>query len=300
MKTPNWFSKRNIIALALWPLSLIYYLASKLVFNYRLFYQKTSKIPVICVGGLLAGGTGKTPIVRELAKKLPGSVVVSRGYKGGDEAKMLESSGIPVIVGADRRKSIKVAKKAGFKCVIMDDGFQNSTVKKDISILVFDGKIGIGNGFMLPAGPLREPVQSGIKRADVIMINGRNQQIAELAARYKKPVFSFKGEAVNPGLAGRVLAFTGIGYPQKFFDSVKTLAGVKMVGAIPFADHYQYTVSDLEEIIKKAGNLDADYIATTEKDWVRLPAAFQEQIDFIPLKTTIEQDFWKWLQLKKI
>jgi tetraacyldisaccharide 4'-kinase len=296
MKTPNWFLKRNITAKALWPASVIYYAVSGVVFNCRLFQQKISKIPVICVGGLLAGGVGKTPIVREIAKKLPGAAVVMRGYKGGDEARMLESSGIPVIVGADRKKSIKNAEKAGFKYIIMDDGFQNPTVKKDKSILVFDGRIGVGNGLMLPAGPLRESLERGMKRADaIIIINGKNQKLANIADKHKKPVFLAQNKAVNPGVAGKVFAFAGIGYPQKFFDAVRDMSDVEMVGAAGFADHYQYTALDMVKIIDKAAALGADYIVTTEKDWVRMPASYQEQIDFIPLETTIEKDFWKWL-----
>ncbi|MCL1785914.1 MAG: tetraacyldisaccharide 4'-kinase [Alphaproteobacteria bacterium] len=300
MRTPNWFLKKNMMSKALLPLSAVYWLVGKTVFIIRHFGQKKPKTPVICVGGLLAGGTGKTPIVREIAKRLSGSVVVMRGYKGGDEAKMLLSSGIPVITGADRKKSIDAAEKAGRKHIIMDDGFQNPTVKKYKSILVFDGKIGVGNGFMLPAGPLREPVRAGIRRADaVIIIGDRNQGISEIAKRYKKPVFSAKNRAVNPGISSNVFAFAGIGYPQKFFTSVGGMAGMEIVGAESFPDHHMYSARDMEKIIRNAGDLGADYIVTTEKDWVRLSPEYQERIDFIPLETTIEDGFWKWLPLKK-
>ncbi|MCL2737476.1 MAG: tetraacyldisaccharide 4'-kinase [Alphaproteobacteria bacterium] len=299
MKTPSWFQKRNAAALALLPAAVIYGAVSKLYYNYRLFWQKTSKIPVICVGGVFVGGTGKTPIVREIASKLPGSVVITRGYKGGDEAKMLEAAGIPVIIGGNRQKSIKEAEKAGFKHAVMDDGFQNPTIKKDISILVFDGKIGVGNGFLLPAGPLRESLCHGIRKADaVIIINGENRKIKSVAARYKKPVFLAKSRSVNPGFFGRAFAFAGIGYPEKFFDSIKAI-GIKPIDTIGFPDHYQYTAGDVEEIVKGAWNMGADHIITTEKDWVRLAPEYQEMIDFIPLETTIEKGFWTWLLSKK-
>jgi tetraacyldisaccharide 4'-kinase len=289
MKTPSWFIRKNFIAYLLLPVSLFYFLVSQIVFNIRKINSYRSKIPVICIGGALAGGVGKTPIVREITRKLPNSVVIMRGYKGGDEAKMLRASGIDVIVGSDRKECVHAAESAGYKYIIMDDGFQNPTIKKDISILVFDSAIGIGNGFMLPAGPLRDPVGLAKMRADAILyINPKNAP---------SDGFIVKNKLEDIGRLEKVFAFAGIGYPKKFFDAINP----KPIKTVSFPDHYNYTKSDLDKILVDAADSGAQHIVTTEKDWVRLPEKYQEKIDFIPLKTTIEPKFYKWLflELKK-
>jgi len=291
MKTPSWFLKRNIIAIFLLPFSLVYLLISMFVFKYRSLWQKQSKNPVICIGNIMAGGVGKTPIVREVAKFLKNSAVVMRGYKGGDEARMLESSGIKVFTGANRKKSILAAEQSGAKYIVMDDGFQNPTIKKDLSIVVFDGLIAGGNKFPLPAGPLRELVCTGLKRADALIII--NRQKKDTWDKFGKPVFAATTKHINPGIRGKVFAFAGIGYPKKFFNGIGDLFTV--VGEKPFPDHYNYTVRDLEQIILDATTADADHIVTTEKDWVRLPEKYQEIIDFIPMETHIEKGFWTFI-----
>ncbi|MCL2338778.1 MAG: tetraacyldisaccharide 4'-kinase [Proteobacteria bacterium] len=339
MKTPSWFLKRNFIACLLWPVSMVYATGFFIVYFYRLFRtnlskrpafsngKNTGKIPVICIGGLLAGGVGKTPIVGEIAKFLPNAAVVMRGYKGkrdggkgnklvkkgdsagdvGDEAKMLSDSGIPVFVGSDREKSIKMAKKAGFLGVVMDDGFQNPTIEKDISILVFDGKIGIGNGFMLPAGPLREPLNAGLRRADAIIIigtmdDGRRTQKIRLPSSIihhpsSLPVFLAKTESADPGIVGNIVAFAGIGYPQKFFDGVQKLFGNRLIKTIPFPDHYAYVAADIAQLIAESDRAGATPV-TTAKDWVKIPEKYKNKIQVIPLKTTIESAFFKFLKEK--
>jgi tetraacyldisaccharide 4'-kinase len=295
MKTPDWFLEKNLTAWLLLPLSFVYLIAQKIVFNLRLFWQKESKIPVICVGGLLAGGVGKTPVVREIAKLLPNSAVVMRGYKGkkagkvekndsteavGDEARMLADSDIPVFVGKNRRKSIKMAETAGFSCVIMDDGFQNPTVKKDFSILVFDESLGIDNDFVLPAGPYRERRRSALKRADTIIVLVKNKK-AEGANRVKNPVFLVERETKTDGLFGDFLAFSGIGYPEKFFDAL--IGRVGLIEAIGFPDHHQFSRRELKELEALAKEERAGLL-TTEKDFVRLPADFKKKVKVAPLR----------------
>ena len=298
MKTPNWFLKRNFIAWLLLPLSFLYFIASRKVFIFRSFWQKSSKIPVICVGGLLAGGVGKTPIVREIAKKF-GSAVVMRGYRGGDEAKMLESNGVVVFTGAKRAQSIKNAEKKGFSTIVMDDGFQNSTIKKDVSVLVFNSKIGIGNGFVLPAGPMREPLNA-IRRADAIIImsdiknsktTDNSSAIIKAAKKYKKPIFYVENKTIMPRGIHKFIAFAGIGYPQKFFNNLPK----KPVKTLSFPDHYEYTDKDIKQLLDLAKKAKADLL-TTEKDWVRLSPRMRKQIKFSPLETKIPMEFYSWLK----
>lgn len=290
MKTPNWFLKKNVVAWLLLPLSFLYFIASRFVFISRQFRQKNSKIPVICVGGLLAGGVGKTPIVREIAKKINAAVVM-RVYHGGDEAKMLKSAGLKVFIGADRTQSIKNAVKAKFKFIVMDDGFQNPTIKKDISILIFNSEIGIGNGFVLPAGPMREPL-GAIKRADAIIITGKKSVALESKLKkYNKPIFFAENKTVIPNGITKFIAFAGIGYPEKFFKNLPK----KPVKTLSFPDHHEYTNTDIKKLFMIANTNNAKLI-TTEKDWVRLPTDVCKKIQFSPLETTISPEFYSWLK----
>lgn len=302
MKTPNWFLKRNIVAYLLLGFSIVYYIISKSVYFVRKIFQKSSKRPVICIGNILAGGVGKTPLVMEIAKALK-SPVVMRGYKKhhdsdclGDEAKMLKKAGIDVYVGS-RTKNVELLNRQKSQSpIVMDDGFQNPLVKKDISVLVFDENIGIGNGFVLPAGPLREP-GCAIKRSDAVIIiksqkpkaNCKNKFIKNVS-NYGVSVFYAHAKTIVPKTNHPMLAFAGIGYPQKFFDAL----GVNRARTMAYPDHHQYTADDVKKLSDWA-DLDNSVLVTTEKDWVRLPAEFQKKVKVAKLETTLEPAFWTWL-----
>lgn len=179
----------------------------------------------------------------------------------------------------------------------MDDGFQNPIIKKDISVLVFDENIGFGNGFLLPAGPLREP-KFAIKRADAIMVIKNNNKtkkskFIECLKKYNLPLFYATNKTTIPKNNGKIISFAGIGYPQKFFDSILP----KSVKEISFPDHYEYKKNDLEKLIHLAESEKAKLI-TTEKDWVRLPDNAKKHIEFAKLETIIEPAFWGWLKDK--
>ncbi|HNY25147.1 MAG TPA: tetraacyldisaccharide 4'-kinase [Alphaproteobacteria bacterium] len=297
MKTPEWFLRKNLWAYLLLPFAVVYYIASKIIYFYRLFWQKASKRPVICIGNILAGGVGKTPIVMEVAKFLNAPVVM-RGYKknnknlqSGDEAKMLQKAGIDVYVGSRKKNIVLLNKQKSKTPIVMDDGFQNPTIKKDLSIIVFDENIGVGNGFVLPAGPLREPIFA-IKRADaVIIIKSVKQKLKHKF--YGKPVFYATNKTILPKVKNKIIAFAGIGYPQKFFDSLSPRAEIVK----KFPDHYNYKKSDLDKLFSLARKENADLV-TTEKDWVRLPSDIQKKIKVAKLETTIEPAFWAWLKGK--
>ena len=297
MKTPKWFLKRNLISYILYPLSLFYYMGSKTVFYLRKKHEYISKRPVICFGNILSGGVGKTPLVRNVAKFF-NSPVVMRGYKRnkkifdiGDEAKMLSNDGIQVHVGNRLSNLILLNKQKSKLPIIMDDGFQNSSIKKDISVLVFDESIGFGNGFLLPAGPLRE-LQSALKRADAIIIIKRKNKVQDLLFSDEIPVFYAKNTENCPyGKNVSVVAFAGIGYPEKFFDNIPSDIVLKK----SFPDHYQYTDKDIQDLIKIANEKNAELL-TTEKDWVRLPDWAKKQIKFSELNIEIESKFYDWIK----
>lgn len=297
MKTPRWFLKRNLISWTLCPLSVFYLTVSKIVFNCRKIHEYVSKRPVICFGNILSGGVGKTPIVRQVAKFFDAPVVM-RGYKKskdtdyiGDEAKMLSNDGILVHVGNRKSNIMLLDKQKSNSPIIMDDGFQNSSIKKDISVLVFDEGIGFGNSFLLPAGPLREK-KSAIERADAIIVIKRKKVAKNFALPTNIPVFKAYNKEVCPyGKDVPVVAFAGIGYPSKFFDNIPC----RVVGKISFSDHYQYTDDDIKNLIKKAKDKKAKLL-TTEKDWVRLPDWAKKDIKFSVLDTEIEKNFYTWLK----
>ncbi len=299
MKTPNWFLKKNIISYALLPFSLVYLIGTRIVFNIRQKHEYISRRPIICFGNILSGGVGKTPIVRNVAKFFDAPVVM-RGYKKskytsniGDEAKMLSMDGILVHVGNRKSNLILLNKQKSNSPIIMDDGFQNSSIKKDISILVFDESIGFGNGFLLPAGPLRE-TKSAIRRADAVILIKRKNVKSDFALPTNIPIFYAKNSEICPyGDDTNVIAFAGIGYPEKFFNNVPC----NVIEKISFPDHYQYTDTDIKNLINKASEKNAKLL-TTEKDWVRIPEWAQKQIRFSALHTEIEGNFYDWLKGK--
>ena len=299
MKTPKWFLKRNLISYLLYPLTCFYYIGSKSVFYMRKRHEFISKRPVICFGNILSGGVGKTPIVRNVAKFFDAPVVM-RGYKKnketsniGDEAKMLSNDGIQVHVG-DRLSNLMILNRQKTSTpIIMDDGFQNSSIKKDISVLVFDESIGFGNGFLLPAGPLRE-LKSAINRADAIIVIKRKNKVENFVLPDKIPVFFAKNNEVCPyDSTDSVVAFAGIGYPDKFFDNIPASVILKKY----FPDHYQYDDKDIKDLIKIADEKNARLL-TTEKDWVRLPDWAKKEIKYSALNIEIEDKFYDWIKGK--
>jgi len=297
MKTPKWFLKRSFVAYMLAPFSLFYLMGSRAVFNMRKKHEYVSRRPIICFGNILSGGVGKTPIVRNVAKFFDAPVVM-RGYKKseqtggiGDEAKMLSSDNILVHVGNRKSNLILLNKQKSGAPIVMDDGFQNSSIKKDISVLVFDEAIGFGNGFLLPAGPLREK-KSAVQRADAIILIKRKNVRDNFTLPTNIPVFYARNSEVCPyDKNTHVVAFAGIGYPEKFFDNVPC----KIVEKISFPDHYQYTDEDIKKLINLAKKENAKLL-TTEKDWVRLPNWAKEQIKFSALRTDIDSKFYDWLK----
>ncbi|MGO4728440.1 tetraacyldisaccharide 4'-kinase, partial [Inquilinus sp. 2KB_23] len=188
----------------------------------------------------------------------------------------------PAWVSRDRPAGARAAAAAGAALILMDDGFQNPSLAKDLSLLVVDGPVGFGNGLVLPAGPLRETPQAGLKRADALVVMGRDQTgMAALAARHGLVAL---GARLVPApedaarLRGRrVLAFAGIGRPQKFFVTLAEL-GAEIVGRIAFPDHHAYTPDEMMRLVETAQERGAVAV-TTEKDQVRLPPAARPMVE---------------------
>jgi len=290
MKTPKFWNEKGLISLLLTPLAAVYGMATQRRIRRGRSYHSSAK--VICVGNITAGGVGKTPVAIMLAKKYQAEgkkvFFITRGYKGklknilvdlkthtaaetGDEARLLAGVA-PTIIAPKREVGAKMAEMMGAEVLIMDDGFQNPGLYKDESWLVFDGTVGIGNGRIIPSGPLRETLADGEKRANYILIMGEDK--TGLAKRCSLPVYFGKLEPEPLTLPNRrVLAFAGIGHPEKFYQTLREL-GVEVVKTHDFPDHYAYSEADIIALSEEAER-DGLALITTEKDWVKLGEAAQ-------------------------
>ena len=305
MRAPDFWTDDGALATLLAPLGTGYDLAGRL--RRALAHPASVGIPVVCVGNLVAGGAGKTPVAIALIEALGarGCKVqcLTRGYGGrvsgphrvdpardtaaqvGDEALLLARAA-PTWVARDRAAGARAAATAGAEVIVMDDGFQNPSLAKDLSLVVIDGAYGFGNGRVMPAGPLRETVPGGLARAEAVVVLGpeRRDLGARLDARPDGgPALLTARLAPRPGserLAGRmVLAFAGIGRPEKFFATLADL-GAKVVETRTFPDHHAYAPAEIESLRARAAALDACAV-TTEKDAVRLSSELREGIEVL-------------------
>ena len=291
MQAPKfWDKKESKLAKFLSPFGALYAwtVAHRLAHHHP--YQ--AKMPVICVGNISVGGTGKTPVCLALAKLLSEHQqtpwFLNHGYHAaeqsimvdkkthsaldvGDEALLLADVA-PTIVDSARARGAQLAEKKGAPLLIMDDGFQNPTLVKTFSFVVVDGTKGFGNERVLPAGPLREPVLKGLKRADAVILVGKDiWGVKKYLKDHQVDLPVLTGQFIpdkNESLSGKpVCAFAGIGNPQKFFDMLMA-TGFQLLKTQSFPDHYFYTRFDIEELKKKALGVP---LVTTSKDWVKIP-----------------------------
>jgi len=296
-----WDGRPSVIAAILAPLSLGYRAGNALR---RAFVKPwRAPVPVICVGGIVAGGSGKTPATIALARFLQRAGiephVISHGYRGrfakgrvarridparhdageaGDEALLLAEVA-PTWVCSDRREAARAAHEAGAEALVLDGGFQDPALIKDLSLLVVDGAYAFGNRRIIPAGPLRETVASGLGRADAVVLVGEN--VAGVTASIPSAIPLLRAVLV-PGpeaeqLAGRdVVAFAGIGQPEKFFRTLEEL-GCRVCARYPFADHHVFAAREIEKLLAESQGKEAIPV-TTAKDAVRIPETFRDRI----------------------
>ncbi len=291
MRAPLFWKDDNIISSALLPAASLY----------RVFAERNKAnvtphklpIPVVCVGNVVAGGAGKTPTALAIGAMLKAQGVrahfLTRGYKGklagpvlvnprehsaqevGDEARLLADM-LPTWVSRDRVAGGKTAVKAGAEFIVMDDGFQNPSLQKDVNLLVVDGVYGFGNERLMPAGPLREPIVAAAERATAIVLYGEDQHNALRHISPYKPVLHAKLQPTDSSarLRGKaVIAFAGIARPRKFYRTLQEL-GCEVRSMTSFPDHYMFKRNEITRLLEKAKELDCPLVTTT-KDYSRLP-----------------------------
>ena len=302
MRTPTYWKNKNIISSLLLPLGWLYGLATAL----RLALTKPQKVKakVICIGNITAGGTGKTPVSVAIAALLKQNGLnpwfVTRGYGGtrqdvivnpaehaaaevGDEPLLLAREA-SVVVNKQRWLGAQKAIANGDDCIIMYDGFQNPALHKDLSFIVIDGAVGFGNRCCIPSGPLREFLSAGLKRADAAIIIGQDK--TNLSGLLKDlPVFHGSITPVEPLRDNlNVIAFAGIGRPQKFYRSLQEL-GFNLIKTVDFPDHHFYTEGELKQLISEAEEKQA-VLYTTAKDYVKIPAALRNRFRVLEITIT--------------
>ena len=314
MQAPKfWYRSRGWQAVLLSPLGALYAWASAR-------RQKNARptrvdLPVICIGNLNVGGTGKTPTTIAIAQMLISRGIavhiVSRGYGGslqavtqvdprlhtadetGDEP-LLMAAFAPTWVANERVASARAAQNAGADVILLDDGFQDPSLAKDLSIIVVDAARGFGNECCLPAGPLREPVHMGLKRANAVISIGEAEEQSKFREKYTNRVCCIKHLSASlkpiemgmPWAEGRYLAFAGIGDPEKFFATLRRL-GAPLVRTVALDDHQKLARPMIQRLMKEAQSMNA-HLVTTEKDAARLPADLRSGILSLPVRLEFE------------
>jgi tetraacyldisaccharide 4'-kinase len=304
MKAPDFWKTNNWKATAMSPLSALFKLGTKIRESNAT--PKNAGKPVICVGNLVAGGTGKTPVSLALADIFLAQKktvhFLCKGYKGkiteptrvdvtkhtaadvGDEALLL-SDKCPTWVAKDRAAGAEAAAK-GADIVIMDDGLQNPHIEKAFNIIVVDGEYGFGNTKVIPAGPMRETVENGLKKADLVILLGNDAYNVEMLIRLCSSVPIIRATLALAPLdkilqKQQMVAFAGIGRPEKFFNNLKA-EGCNVIMEMPFPDHHAFTETDVTKLTRIA-KLKECKLVTTTKDYVRLTGDFKQKVTPLPV-----------------
>jgi tetraacyldisaccharide 4'-kinase len=322
---PKFWDKKNnsFLSILLYPLSFFYYLIC--IIRKKTTITQKFKIPIICVGNIYIGGTGKTSAAIEIIKILNKSKKVcflTKGYgrkskrdiflnelnipnqkaeDTGDEALLLNKFG-HVYISNNRAEAINTIIKLKYEAIILDDGFQDHQIFKNLNILCFDSKNWVGNNNLIPSGPLREPLTS-IKEANFIIVKGEKNQIIEKEVKTINPNIEIiyaenKIENIETLKNKNFIAFTGIGNPHSFFNTLLD-HNVKIIKQIIYPDHFQFTEKNYKVLSKEAENNKCDLL-TTEKDYLRINNNFKEKIYYTKLNTLLIEKESLEEKLKKL
>ena len=291
-KPKFWNKKKTLIGLFLLPLSI--FLQFLLILKKVTTKKKKVSIPVICVGNIYVGGTGKTPLSLEIIKILDKSskkiALIKKAYiEHIDEFKLIESKGVALFKNLSRYRAINDAIRNKFECVVLDDGLQDFSIHKDLNIVCFNEKQLIGNGMTLPSGPLREPLSS-LQRCQIAVINGnKNSDFEKRIKNISQGIIIYYSKYLPVNIGDfknqKLLAFAGIGNPENFFSLLKK-NNCKLEKEISFPDHYNYSLKKLNKLINFSikNNLK---LVTTEKDFFRIKHFKLSQIKCLKVKLEI-------------
>ena len=292
-KPKFWHKKNSLISFLLLPISTFFQFL--IILNKLLRKKKKFSIPIISVGNIYLGGTGKTPLCIELVELLKKNnkkiAIVKKFYKAHeDEFKLIESKNITLLKNSSRALAIKEAERNKFDCAILDDGFQDQTIFKDLNIICFNEEQLAGNEMTLPSGPLREPLTS-LKDAQIIVINGNNNEdfnkrIKSISDDISIYYSNYVPTNINLFAGQNLLGFAGIGNPDNFFNLLEK-NNLKITKKIYFPDHYDYSINELNNLIDYSvkNNLK---IITTEKDYFRIKHYNISQIQYLSVKLEIK------------
>ncbi len=301
-----WYANPNeTVAFVLRPLGWLYAFIGRL--RRALTTPFRASVPVICVGNLTAGGTGKTPLAIAIGQRVssrglkvaflsrgygadvPGAMIVDptqdKAIDVGDEPLLLAQHAMTV-VSPDRPAGARLAVSRGAQVIIMDDGFQNPSLGKDLSFIVVDAAKGFGNGCVIPAGPLRENIEDGLQRANAMIYMGQGSAaVPDTKPLLRAELTPIEGEAQR--LSGKpFVAFAGIGAPQKFFDTAMA-CGAHVKATRNFPDHHVFSEDDLDGL-RNLAKVNNARLLTTEKDWLRLPPAIRPDVEVLKVQALFD------------
>ena len=287
------FPGLSIWSILLYPLSLLFLFVSSILRILKV--EKKFPIPIICIGNIYIGGTGKTPLAKEIfqiTKSLGKNPAFIKKYYSylDDEIDMLQKTGKTFFLNK-RKDSIEALIKKGFDLAILDDGFQDLSIYKNFNIVCFNQKQWIGNNFLIPAGPLRENL-SALNRADCILINGKKDtkienQIYSVNKSAKVFYSKYKALDVDRFKGKKICAFAGIGNPSNFFELLKE-NNLNLVKTFSYPDHHDYSYTEIENMVKKYNDC---ILLTTEKDYCRIPLDSVKKgfkIEYLKIRLDIE------------
>ena len=302
---PKFWDKNypTIFSILLLPISYIY----QIMFKIKKLFSSERKfsIPIICVGNIYLGGTGKTPLcikIFELLKDIKKPIVIKKDYKNqNDEIELLRKYS-KVITCDNRNEGIEKAINKNFDLVILDDGFQDFTIRKNLNIICFNDNQKVGNGLNIPAGPLRENL-SALKRCNIVFINGKkNLEFEEKLKKNNRNLsfyyFNYYSKNSQEFKNKKLIAFAGIGNASNFFRLLKS-ERLNVVKEIEFPDHYNYSEKNLDDLIEMEKKYKAKLI-TTEKDYLRISTFKRKRFSYLPIKVSIDQESDFLELLKKI
>ncbi len=294
IKPKFWNKKNNFLSFLLFPISL--FLQILILIKKKITFKNIFKIPVICVGNIYLGGTGKTPlsifIAHELTKHKKHPAIIKKFYKQHlDEHNLIKSDFKNLFLDSKRANAINKAENQGYDVIILDDGFQDFSIKKDLNILCFNSKQMIGNEMTLPSGPLRQPMNV-IKQTKIVLINGeKNLLLEKKIIDISKEVKIFYSKYIPTNIKDfkdeKIFAFAGIGNPENFFSTLSA-HNVDIGREKSFPDHYNFNKNELLKLIDESFKYNLQLV-TTEKDYFRIKDYGFNQIKYLKTQLHIQK-----------